>query len=79
MSEQAQQDRGEARAWLVGGCPDFQFVATAAGLDPGAARDGFLKLAARGWPRQKRARVTCEDWDADAARVEATAEGFYNV
>jgi hypothetical protein len=63
MTDEAQQDRAEARAWLVGGCSDFQFVCTAAGLDPDAAQAGFLALAARGWPRPKSARTRVTRFD----------------
>jgi hypothetical protein len=43
------RERDQARAWLLGGGKDFQFVCHAAGLDPDDIRENAERLAERGW------------------------------
>jgi hypothetical protein len=62
-SDEARQDRDEAREWLLGDGHDFRLVAHLAGLDPDAVREAAVKMAARGWPRPQSARTRVTSFD----------------
>jgi hypothetical protein len=62
-TDEARQDRDDARCWLTGNDTDFSLVCHLAGLEPDAVCEAVLKMAALGWPHKKPARTRVTNFD----------------